>query len=462
MPLEHYEVRFKNRDGKMIARQIEDSYGGYSLDLAMGNERFYSFDDIPNFYEIAPYLREFSILSPISGNIDLSIFKEIHKLTFCSSRCEIEGLGELKNLEYLNLSYTRFKKIKGLDQLKDLRRLNLKNANLDTIPVLGDLKKLERLDLSHNQISKIEGLDGLKNLINLDLSHNKISKIKGLDALRKIYEINLSNNQISKIQGLSKLRNLYQLSLSFNPIAKIENLNGVNKPLKLTFKPIAKIENLNGLNSLRIISLSDTNINSIAGIESVSDLYSLNIANTNVSSLEPLKKFKKIHSIRAKNCPIRSLHGISKNPDRIREFLVNHETLRELIRSPENLSELIINPENLCPTGAQLYKTAISTHSSIRNFDIHDLPALLDFYHRSATDLAVQYVQSNSEFESKPLPLTAHEVERLIHEATQKERTILENAVDTEILSQDDHILSQITARLSVDISGSPDLKILL
>jgi len=48
------------------------------------------------------------------------------------------------------------------------------------------------------------------------------------------------------------------------------------------------------------------------------------------------------------------------------------------------------------------------------------------------------------------------------YEATQKERMILEDAVDKNLLSRSDPILSQITARFSVKNKKYKNLKILL
>lgn len=72
------------------------------------------------------------------------------------------------------------------------------------------------------------------------------------------------------------------------------------------------------------------------------------------------------------------------------------------------------------------------------------------------------YINSVRLFTWQSEPLTTHETERLIHEASQKERSVLENAVEKNLLSKDNPVLSQITARFSVDLSGKNDLKILL
>ena len=420
MSLEFYEIRFEDRKGRMVRREIEGDgeYWAPKLNLAMGNEHFTSFDEIPNFYEIAPYLKEFLILSPILEVIDLGIFKNLRKLNLHISAPEIKGLGKIKDLEWLDLSYTHFKKIEWLNRLKKIHNLNLKKVDISKIPEMGGLRKLKKFDLSHNKISKIEGLNGLEKLEILELSHNQIAKMEGFDGLKNLKHLNLSDNKISKIEGLNGLENLNFLYLSNNPISKIEGLEGLEK-----------------LNS---ISLSNSKIKSIAGIDCLQDIYSIDITNTNVSSLEPLKKFKKIGYIRARNCPIRSLHGINTDPNRV--------------------NEILIDSKNLSTTGANLLRKAVSRINSYR-YREQDFPPLVEFYRRSTTELALQHI---NQFNLDSMPLTPQETERLIHEATQKERMILEDAVSKKILAPNDSILYQINNRFSISIKGRRDMKILL
>ena len=209
--------------------------------------------------------------------------------------------------------------------------------------------------------------------------------------------------------------------------------------LRLSGAFLTKIVGLENLKKLNSITLSNTKINSLAGIENLTNIDFIDITNTDVSSLEPLKKLKKIGYIHAKNCPIRSLHGITTNP--------------------KYICELLIDPENLCPTGAQLYKMAISGSTFPPYIEFR---TLFKFYHRSTTDLALQYITQRTNPKLELESLTNFEVERLIHEATHKERMILENALDNEFLPPNDPILSKITARFSVNIAGNIKNKILL
>ncbi|MHA1563393.1 MAG: hypothetical protein ACTSPA_14885 [Promethearchaeota archaeon] len=320
-------------------------------------------------------------------------------------------------LEYYEV---RYKNKNGLWIIKRIEGINLHSPR-EIIEIVKDGWIISYDDSENIDIDESE--DNPKLVLYL-----KSADIRSLDDIKNLKEVApylhffTATSIPSKIVNVKNFRNLRELKLSGAFINKILGL-----------------ENLKNLYS---ISLADTKINSIAGIENLENIYFLDITNTEVSSLEPLKKLNKIKYIHARKCPIRSLHGFTPNP--------NH------------LHELLIDPENLCPTGAQLYKTAISRNTMYRNFGIQEIQKLFEFYHISPTNLALQYIIQNSNPKSELNPLTAPEIERLIHESSHKERMILENAVDNKILPHDDPILSKITARFSVYITGDKKIKFLL
>lgn len=77
---------------------------------------------------------------------------------------------------------------------------------------LDTLVNLEVLDLSYNRIRKIEGLSALCNLKRIYLVHNKIEKIDGLEALTKLEVLELGDNRI-KVALCSSLSNIFIWSL---------------------------------------------------------------------------------------------------------------------------------------------------------------------------------------------------------------------------------------------------------
>ena len=118
---------------------------------------------------------------------------------------DLELIGELTSLEWLDLYGNKLTEIQGLDKLT----------------------KLQRLWLGSNQITEIKGLDSLNSLTWLGLSDNNITEMKGLDNLKSLGCLYLSKNKISKIQGLDELTNLRELDLSYNKIFCLEGLDNL-------------------------------------------------------------------------------------------------------------------------------------------------------------------------------------------------------------------------------------------
>ena len=414
--LEVFEVRFKNREGKWVTKHVQNisDHWGPTLTVAQDNHNITSLDEIQNLEYVAPYIKEFTLGYNRLKHIDLSRFSRLRKIHLDANKIKkIIGLDKIYDLEEIYLNFNSLKSIENLSHLKKLRKLVLKNNKISKIEGIKDLKNLKELDLSNNQISKIEGLVGLANLEKLNLSNNQISKIEGLDGLKNLKDLNLRNNNISKIKNIDSLVNLRRLFLKNNPVLRISGLSHSGK--------------------LKSLDLGGTKIKSLEGIEDAHNLTYLFISDSNVSSLEPLKNLKKISTLIIRENPVRSLYGFT--PDMSHSY------------------GLGIDPENLCPTGARLYKEA-TERKELGLFHGDDIRHVLEFYNRSVTDLALQHA-NQSDKSNQLLPLTATEIERLIHEASQKERMILEDAIDKNLLPPDDSILSQITAKFSIKVKIS-------
>ncbi|MCL2077331.1 MAG: leucine-rich repeat domain-containing protein [Oscillospiraceae bacterium] len=105
-----------------------------------------------------------------------------------------------------------------IGNLRELVFLELKINDITKISSLSRLTKLEELDLGFNYISDISPLSGLTNLTRLDLRANKISNLSGLENLENLTELNLGSNDIMDITPLKKLTNLNNLYLNDNSI----------------------------------------------------------------------------------------------------------------------------------------------------------------------------------------------------------------------------------------------------
>ena len=149
----------------------------------------------------------------------------------------------------MNLSNNRITEINGLENLKNLEYLNLKNNQITEINGLKNLKNLGSLNLENNQITEINGLENLKNLGSLNLENNQITEINGLENLKNLEYLNLKNNQITEIKGLE---NIYfdddndkntKLNLGNNPISQdiVNEIGGLDNE-GVVYKPNLVVE----------------------------------------------------------------------------------------------------------------------------------------------------------------------------------------------------------------------------
>ncbi|KAI9157864.1 hypothetical protein LWI28_029282 [Acer negundo] len=189
-----------------------------------------------------------------------------------------QGLGNLRNLEYLDLSGTKINvslQELGLGNLRNLEHLDLSgteiNVSLQELG-LGNLRNLEHLDLSGTKINVSlqelgAGLANLTNLEFLDLRGNRMSGSLQQANLRNLKFLNLSfNGMIGSLQelGLCKLKNLVELDLSGNnfegPLPPCVNNLTILRALDLSSNHLTgNIPSLNLLASLEYLSLRDNN-----------------------------------------------------------------------------------------------------------------------------------------------------------------------------------------------------------
>jgi Leucine-rich repeat (LRR) protein len=110
---------------------------------------------------------------------------------------------DLEALTALNASGKGIADLTGLEYCTNLLNLDLGgNLYISDISVLGDLTNLQTLDLHANQISDVSALTGLTNLWNLGLGSNQISDISALADLTNMKYLGLDSNQISDISPL--------------------------------------------------------------------------------------------------------------------------------------------------------------------------------------------------------------------------------------------------------------------
>lgn len=172
---------------------------------------------------------------------------------------------------YLNLKSKNLDKIpdicnmiKGTNYIDDIWSINLSNNKLTKINIdLSCLKNLQELNLSFNKIRKIENLKELTFIKKLDLGNNEISKIDNIDKLTTLTDLHLWYNKIISTNWLEKLVNLTSLKLQHNEISNLSWLKYLSKltELKLEFNKLndENLKDITNLSNLKILTLWENN-----------------------------------------------------------------------------------------------------------------------------------------------------------------------------------------------------------
>ncbi|MCF8427917.1 MAG: leucine-rich repeat domain-containing protein [Bacteroidia bacterium] len=106
-----------------------------------------------------------------------------------------------------------------------LKKIDLSNNQLESAEGINNLKNLQYANLSFNNFAELPvEIHQLKKLVSLDLSNNRLLYLpKTFSGLTKIEEINLENNQLGSLPPkLYRLRKLKSLNLSGNPLSEKE------------------------------------------------------------------------------------------------------------------------------------------------------------------------------------------------------------------------------------------------
>ena len=113
----------------------------------------------------------------------------------------MENLEALTNLESLDISFNRLRKIQGIENLVKLRYGIKDNSyGLEDLTLTSSTRKLY---LVSNKITKIENVNHLRDLQLLELGDNRIRSIENLEGLENLKELYIGKNKIAKIDNLS-------------------------------------------------------------------------------------------------------------------------------------------------------------------------------------------------------------------------------------------------------------------
>ncbi|CAJ1048757.1 leucine-rich repeat-containing protein 49 isoform X1 [Xyrichtys novacula] len=170
------------------------------------------------------------------------------------------------------------------------QRIDLDRRCLEECPQLGNMDDLQFLNLQHNLITAIQDLSHFQKLVFLNLYDNHISDMTGIENLRSLKILLLGKNRIHNICCLESLSKLNILDLHDNKISRIENLSHLRElqVLNLAGNGISRVENVQGLNSLTELNLRHNHISVLTELDRLPCLQRLFLGCNNITRFDQL------------------------------------------------------------------------------------------------------------------------------------------------------------------------------
>ncbi len=208
---------------------------------------------------------------------------------------KLDFLKSLKNLKSLYISSYKAEHI-PLGELTQLENLQLFNMPATELPGLGKLKQLKTLKIHANKLTELHGLGELSNLESMVLYMRKLHSLPSLKKLDKLTTLKLYETSISKLDFLRDTTSLELLEVSFAPVQSMIPLAHLNnlKKLELMNTRVNKIEGLENKKVLEDLLITETVLPSMRGIETLKSLTLLNLSGTKVKHLSSVDKLKKL------------------------------------------------------------------------------------------------------------------------------------------------------------------------
>ncbi|XP_004272226.1 leucine-rich repeat and guanylate kinase domain-containing protein isoform X2 [Orcinus orca] len=183
-----------------------------------------------------------------------------------------------------------------------LQKLDLSVNKIEDLSCVSCMPYLLELNASQNKLTTFFNFKPPKNLKKVDFSYNQISEMCDLSAYESLTKLILDSNEIAEINGLELCSSLTHLSLAKNKITTINGLGMLPiKILCLSNNQIEKITGLDDLRVLQILDLSHNQISSLQGLESHDFLEVINLEDNKIAELGEIEYIENLRLLRVLN-----------------------------------------------------------------------------------------------------------------------------------------------------------------
>lgn len=221
----------------------------------------------------------------------LNQLENLKELTVAGCRlssAEMQIIGSLTGLVYLDVSGTTIASLDPLRSLTGLRALLASDNNIVSLKPLSGLTGIEILDISFNAVDDLSPLSGMISMRSINLSYNLLSDIGALSSMKQLYYVNISNNSISSVSALEGTAALEDFDCSYNTVATLEPLrkSTAMKTLSVQNNKLTNIDIVSGMTSLSYLNASYNELTDVPSFLNHDSLIRIYLTNNMLTTIE--------------------------------------------------------------------------------------------------------------------------------------------------------------------------------
>lgn len=217
-----------------------------------------------------------------------------------SDSVDLSKLYRFVAVDSLDLSgKVQIKHLKPLSELRDLKFLDISYTTIEDLSPISNITFLETLNLSSTPTAAIKFIKYSDRLRDLDISNTQIEDISELGNLTNLQIFKASNTAIQSFAVLNQFKSLKVLDLTASGFNTVENIKelAVLESLSLGKNYILNYSLLSKLSSLISLDLSETNFEDLSPLSSMPNLVQLDITACNISDLSPVAALRSLKKI---------------------------------------------------------------------------------------------------------------------------------------------------------------------
>ncbi|CAL6063510.1 leucine-rich_repeat domain-containing protein [Hexamita inflata] len=285
-----YNFRDEDEEKQQGQNMYVDNLELENLEVLMLEQNYLENDQLYNLTKF----KKLHTLDVSLNYVDLTHIYSVPSLTSLTMQeCgfqNIDQIGVLTNLEYLDVSANQLLNIDQICLLVNLKELYIsQNWGLDIAP-LKHLHGLTHLAINKCDITQLSALKPLINLQYLNLSHNSEIIITELQYLINIISLDLTCCELVSIYVLRPLVNIEYLDISRNTIVYLD-------------------ANLNEMKKLKQFRVEQNRISDFSSIENLNVDRCFDITNQEIPSQEELFNANKQRCLECPNIQLKEIQG---------------------------------------------------------------------------------------------------------------------------------------------------------